>query len=429
MKSICPLDGRYQNSIKELSEIFSEDSVLKRRTLIEIKYFNFISNLLNLKENISEELTDKDILLIKQIEIKGYKDIPATNHDGKAIEYFLKIKYNLKNKEYIHIGLTTEDITNLALSSLLKEGVNILKVTLNDLISNLKVNDKNRILGRTHGQIANITTFGHQFLIFKKRIETELKILNHLEFNGKLNGSVGTYSALKFAFPEFNWINESEKFIKSLDLIPVKHTTQVLNGECYSRVFHSIIRINLILLDLSRDVWRYISDKWLIQKVKEGEVGSSVMPHKVNPIDFENAEGNLKIANSLLSCLANELPISRLQRDLSDSTLKRNIGMSLGYSLLSYKKLIKGLGKIEPNITLLKELIETHPEVLGEAYQTELRKHIDNPYELLKKASRGKEITISDLHKLVDELDIPNNIKEKLKKLKQKDYLGEINQL
>lgn len=430
MNPISPIDGRYYNNVKELSLFFSEKAIVENRFKVELEYLKYILKVLKINKKVPD--ISFSFESIKKIETQGIKNIPATNHDGKAIEYFIKLHLDESIKEFVHFGLTTEDVTNIAIGVLLKESLStIILPKLNQLLMKLKKFslDDTLILARTHGQIASITTFGHQFFIFYKRLEKEINILKKQKIYAKLNGSVGTFSALNFAYSNIDWIKFSQSFIKSLNLEAELYTTQILSGENYSRIFHNLLRINLILLDFCQDVWRYISEKWLIQKIKKGEIGSSVMPHKVNPIDFENAEGNLKTANMLLDGIARELPVSRLQRDLSDSTVKRNFGVPLAHSLLAYKKILQGLEKISVNKEFLSKLIEKHPEVLTEAYQTELRKHIKKPYELLKEISRGKEITLNDLHNFVASLNISQDIKEKLLKLKPKEYTGLINSL
>ncbi len=420
---ISPLDDRYEKEVGPLSEFFSESAFLKYQVEIEQRYLESLIHELRLPFKFSKlKITDNDIELIKQIETKGYKDIPATNHDLKAVEYFLKLKLPKGAKEWIHFGLTSEDVKNLAHGLQLKGALEKIIVSRADeltltLAKFAKNTEKIVMLARTHGQAASPTTFGREIMVFVKRLEGQLDLIKQLKIDGKLNGSVGTYFTLKFAYPKIDWPSFSQRFVESLGLTHVSITTQIVPPDSYLRIFQAIKLFNSILIDFCQDMWRYISDSWVKQKTVEGEVGSSVMPQKVNPIHFESAEGNLKIANGMFDVFIRELPISRLQRDLSDSTIKRNFGVALAHSLLAYNYCFKGLLRVEPNEKLMKDILEAHPEVLAEAYQTELRKYGLPGYELLKGLTRGKKVTLEDMHAFVDKLDLPETVKEKLKGL------------
>lgn len=450
LECISPIDGRYKRNTESLTEYFSEMALSKYRTIVEIEYFLFLSkqnlglrplNQEEIKELKSlEELSLQDAQIIKDIEVKGYKNYKATNHDVKAIEYYLKDKLQestlKKELEWVHFALTSEDINNIAyalMTSLATKNViipeleNILK-TLNDF-ANKHANTP--ILARTHGQPASPTTFGKEFKVFAHRLEKQFGQLKAHKLSIKLNSATGNYNAQISAYPNFDWLSFSQRFTehlnKEFDLLLETNliTTQIEPHDSLIELFDILKRINVIFIDFSQDIWRYISDDFIKQKPVEGEVGSSTMPHKVNPIDFENAEGNLGLANSLFAFFGNKLPISRLQRDLSDSTVLRNIGTSFAYSLIAYKSLQKGLTKIEVNETKVSEILEAHWEVISEGIQTILRReHIETPYELLKELTRGKKITQKDFEDFINKLDIKDNVKEELKKLSPNTYIG-----
>ncbi len=437
MKMLSPLDDRYHAKVGALADYFSDEAFLRNRIYIEQRYLETLLKRIGMKAELKQlfaPIKESDIEAIRQIETKGWQGIPATNHDGKAIEYFLKSRLSGQLKEFVHFGLTTEDVNNLAQGLMLKGALTALMIPklteLTEIISDMaKAYKDASMLGRTHGQFASPTTFGKELFVFAKRLEGELAILQKEKIPGKLSGAVGTYSALKFAYPEINWVAFATDFVNGLRLEPVSVTTQTVPAEGYLHVFNSLHIINSILLDFCQDMWRYISDGWVVQAPKAGEVGSSVMPHKVNPINFENAEGNLKLANALLECFCRELPVSRLQRDLSDSTIKRNFGVALGHSYLAYDSCMKGLERVEPDASLMLQVVKSHPEVLSEAYQTELRKHVPEPYEMLKEMTRGKDVTLEQLHAFIDKLKVPTTVKRKLKSLKPEEYLGEIDKL
>lgn len=459
--NISPVDGRYFNSTKELKEYFSEKALIKYRVFTEIHYLiHLAKNKIGLKPFSKKErdllisicnISDEDALLVKQIETKGYKDIPATNHDVKAIEYFIKEKLKtttLRNKlEMVHFALTSEDINNISYALIIKESFNnIIFKYLIEIYHNLydlalKYKDIS-MLARTHGQPASPTTFGKEVLVFVNRLKEEIRLLKEIKIMVKLNGATGNYNAHYVAFENIDWINFSLNFLRAIDgkreklnnpyvsSVPLSLscnlvTTQIEPHDSFVRLFDSIKRINNILLDFSMDIWRYISDNWLKQKVIKGEVGSSTMPHKVNPIDFENAEGNLGLANALFQFFSSKLPVSRLQRDLSDSTVLRNIGVAFAHSLIGYKSILKGLQKIEVNREKIKNDLESNPEVVAEAYQTILRvAGVEKPYEILKEITRGEKISLNDFHNLIKRLNLNEKIKQKLFAVTPHNYIG-----
>jgi len=450
LECISPIDGRYKRISDILGQYFSEMTLSKYRTIAEIKYFIFLSKqnlglraLTNdeLKElRALEELSLQDAQIIKDIEVKGYKNIKATNHDVKAVEYYLKDKLEnsslKKELEWIHFALTSEDINNIAYGLMVSLSVKKVIIpeieTIYNTLNGLAEKYANTaILARTHGQPASPTTFGKEFKVFAERIKRQLAQLKAYKLLIKLNGATGNYNANISAYPNFDWLSFSQKFTEhlnktfDLNLQTNLITTQIEPHDSLIELFDILRRINLILINFSQDIWRYISDDFIKQKPVEGEVGSSTMPHKVNPIDFENAEGNLGLANSLFSFFSNKLPISRLQRDLSDSTVLRNIGSSFAYCLIAYKSIQKGLTKIEINETKVSEILDSHWEIISEAIQTILkREHIETPYELLKELTRGKKINQNEFIEFIDKLDVTNEVKEELKKLSPNTYIG-----
>ncbi|MCL2132086.1 MAG: adenylosuccinate lyase, partial [Lentimicrobiaceae bacterium] len=406
LTAVSPLDGRYYGSVLELSDYFSEYAYIKARVLIEIEYFTALCELPlpQLKEvdascfsklrNIYTHFSEKDALRVKEIE-------KTTNHDVKAVEYFIKEKFEELNlseyKEFIHFGLTSQDINNTSLPYLMREFHDkVLKeklIAVLDLLLEQAKQWKNvPMLARTHGQAASPTILGKEWFVFCERLENQFNTLDNIPFCGKFGGATGNFNAHYVAYPEVDWVSFANNFLsKQLKLNRYQTTTQIEHYDTMAAYFDAIKRINTILLDLNRDVWTYISMDYFKQKVKAGEVGSSAMPHKVNPIDFENSEGNICIANALLEALSAKLPVSRLQRDLTDSTVTRNIGVALGHSILAYNSLLKGLQKLLLNETALNADLEKNWAVVAEAVQTVLRREkYPNPYEALKDLTRGK---------------------------------------
>lgn len=438
--SISPLDGRYSDSVADLRSITSEYGLIRYRVIVEIKWFIHLSKNPKIKElpslNIKDTLYLND--LIDNFSIKDAKKIKSiesrTNHDVKAVEYFLKEKFKLKKNlapytEFIHFACTSEDINNLAYALMIKDASMITKKSLKLITNRIKFLSKkysnNPMLSRTHGQSASPTTMGKEFANFFHRIEKLENEINRHVMSGKINGAVGNYNAHVVAYPKINWEAVAKSFVNNLKLDFNKHTTQVEPKDTIALLLGDYVKLNNILIDLCRDIWGYISLGYFSQQLKEGEVGSSTMPHKVNPIDFENAEGNLGIANAFLTHISNTVTISRWQRDLTDSTIMRNLGSSFGYINLALYSLLKGLNKLEINKIKLKQDLDDSWEVLTEAIQTIIRKNnIPNGYELMKKLSRGKKISREDLAKFIDAMDVPYTDKQILSKLTPSLYIG-----
>jgi len=443
--AISPLDGRYNHVNIELRHITSEYGLIKNRLYVEVEWFKHLSKTTQIKE--LPQLSIKNIAylddLVRNFSLNDAKRVKLiekrTNHDVKAIEYFLKekileIKPLNKYSEFIHFACTSEDINNLSYSLMIKDASNLVSLNIEDLLKNLKqkANKYSNVpmLSRTHGQAASPTTMGKEFANFVHRINSINKSLKNTKLNGKMNGAVGNFNAHTIAYPNANWELISRKFIKGLNLEMNTHTTQVEPKDSIAELFSHYVRLNNVLIDFCRDVWGYISLGYFKQQVKKGEVGSSTMPHKVNPIDFENAEGNLGLANSNFQHLLNTVVISRWQRDLTDSTVMRNIGLCYGHTNLAIFSLLKGLQKLEMNKNKIKLDLDDSWEVLTEAIQTIFRKYlIDDGYELMKDLSRGKKIKKEDLHLLIDKINIPTEEKEILKNLSPSSYIGIANTL
>jgi adenylosuccinate lyase len=443
--AINPLDGRYFEKTRELAQYFSEEALMKYRVMMEGEYLialsvlnktalrKFTPNEIKIIRNLYEKFDDVSYQEIKKVE-------GTTNHDVKAVEYFIKEKLSktsLKDcTEWIHFAITSEDTNNISYALILSDALdNIIEPTITEIKLEMDVLVKKYknlpMLARTHGQSASPTTFGKEMKVFSARLEKQLQNLKRIKIEAKLNGATGNYNAHLTAYPNANWPEFTKKFINSFNqtrtfkLEPNLITTQIECHDSYVMIFDALKHINTILLDFNQDMWRYISDNWVTQKPKAGEVGSSTMPHKINPIDFENSEGNLGLANALFEFFARKLPISRLQRDLSDSTVERNFGTAFGYSYLAYTSLIKGLSKISVNEVKIKEDLNAHPEVITEAIQTILRREGEKmPYEKLKELTRGKQVTLADIHKFIDALEVSEKIKKELKKITPENYTG-----
>ena len=440
LQTISPIDGRYIEKTKHLREYFSESALMRYRVLTEIKWLVFLSENDDLKQipKLSNELKKQLDDIIGNFSIDDAKSIKTiekeTNHDVKAVEYFLQEKLsNLSGGKdlipFIHFACTSEDINNISYAIMLKDAcdsqyreLNLLQDKLRDY-SHQWADDA--MISRTHGQAASPTTMGKEFANFASRLDQQIKTLEGLEFRAKMNGAVGNFNAHKVAYPDIDWIDLSSSFIKSLDLTNNLYTTQIEPHDWMAELFHALIRINNICLDLSKDIWTYISWGYFKQTIKSSEVGSSTMPHKVNPIDFENAEGNLGLANSILDHLASKLVISRLQRDLSDSTAQRNIGSAFAYMSIAYQSLIKGLDKIKIDKKVLDDDLDKNQEILAEAIQTILRREqIEDAYEHLKKLTRGKSLDKETLITFIDSLEVSASVKNELKELSPKNYIG-----
>ena len=438
--SISPLDGRYSNSVSPLRELTSEYGLIKYRVIVEIKWFIHLSNNKKIKELPKLNIKENSYLidLINNFNIQDAKRIKTienkTNHDVKAVEYFLKEKFKKIKKldkytEFIHFACTSEDINNLSYALMIRDASFVTQTSISMLEKKLKLLSKKyakkSMLSRTHGQNASPTTMGKELSNFYHRLnKISNEIKRHL-ISGKMNGAVGNYNAHHVAYPDIDWEKIAQDFVKSLKLEFNSHTTQVEPKDSIALILGDYVKFNNILIDLSRDIWGYISLGYFRQKLKEGEVGSSTMPHKVNPIDFENAEGNLGMANANLTHISNTVTISRWQRDLTDSTVMRNVGICFGYINVALSSLLKGLDKLELNESRLDEDLDSSWEVLTEAIQTVIRKNnIPNGYELMKELSRGKGIDKKDLLDFISNTNLPQEDKIRLLKLTPSSYVG-----
>ena len=435
--SISPIDGRYANATKELSGYFSEYALMKYRLKVEVEYFNFLSEKkffkLDSKQKeklklIADEFSEADAQWIKDTE-------KVTNHDVKAVEYFLKSKLEelkLEHlKEWIHFGLTSQDINNTAIPMSWKDAIELeyLPAVLNlqqHLYKLAKEWANVPMLARTHGQAASPTRLGKEIMVFVERIESQIQLFSYIPFTGKFGGATGNFNAHHVAYPKYNWLKFADELLEDkLGLQRQQYTTQIEHYDTLAAHFDAIKRINTILIDLSRDIWSYVSVDYFKQKTKKGEVGSSAMPHKVNPIDFENAEGNLGIANANLEHLSAKLPISRLQRDLTDSTVLRNIGVPMAHTVIAIKSIEKGLGKLILNESKLKADLEANWAVVAEAIQTVLRReNYPAPYEALKELTRGAVIDKKAIQQFISKLKVSKVIKDELKKITPHNYTG-----
>lgn len=442
LTAVTPLDGRYAEVARRLRETTSEYGLMKFRLIVEVKWLIHLSEIKQLPEvpELSQQSIDFLNSLIENFDISAAERIKAieceTNHDVKSLEYYLKERLDeveeLKAvKEFVHFGCTSEDINNLAYGLMIKSTLNYcilpeLDKILTGFTARAHMHAINAMLSHTHGQPASPTTVGKEFANFSYRLDRQIKRLLEVKFLGKLNGAVGNYNALVVSYPEINWPKECEAFVtQKLELSWNPYTTQIEPHDYIAEICSTLHLCNCLLIDFSKDMWSYISRGIFILKRKESEVGSSTMPHKVNPIDFENAEGNLGLANSLLGFFSTKLPISRMQRDLSDSTVMRNIGLAFGYCLIAYRSIDRGLQKLEVDHTFMEALLNRHWEVLAEALQMIMRRHnIEKPYEKLKALTRGKTVTQEDLHQFVDALELPDEVKETMKALSPTDYIG-----
>ena len=443
LNAVSPIDGRYRSKCEPLAKYFSEGALIKYRVRVEVEYFIALAERLNAQRpalasvaskaealrDIYRQFTDADAQAIKDIE-------KVTNHDVKAVEYFLKGKFDemglAELKEFIHFGLTSQDINNTSVPLSMKECHDEVLLPAYRRIQALLDERANEwkdipMLAHTHGQPASPTTLGKEWGVFAYRLERQLEELKRLPFTAKFGGATGNFNAHRVAFPDIDWRGFGNDFVANhLGLERQQLTTQIENYDMMAAWFDACKRINVILIDLCRDVWTYVSMEYFKQRIKAGEVGSSAMPHKVNPIDFENAEGNLGLANAIFEHLSHKLPISRLQRDLTDSTVSRNIGVPIAHTLISLASLEKGLGKLLLNEQALYRDLENNWAVVAEAIQTILRSvGYPNPYEALKQLTRTNEkVTAQTISDFVDTLEVAPDIKERLKKITPHNYIG-----
>ena len=440
LKAISPIDGRYHSKTVELNDFFSEFALIRYRVMVEVEYFialceiplpqleDFEGDYEDLRA-IYEEFQTEDAEEIKEIE-------KTTNHDVKAVEYFLKRQFDEMGleqwKEFLHFGLTSQDINNTAVPlSMMEAHKLVVKPAIEEVIDKLKGMAKEwrdiPMLARTHGQPASPTHLGKEIYVFVERLDDQLKMLNSVPFTAKFGGATGNMNAHKVAYPDIDWPAFAKSFVeKSLKLKRQKTTTQIEHYDYMAAYFDALRRINTILIDLSRDIWMYVSMEYFKQKIKAGEVGSSAMPHKVNPIDFENAEGNLGMANAILTFLSTKLPISRLQRDLTDSTVTRNIGVPIAHTLIALKSLMKGLDKLLLNEDKIRQDLQQNYAVVAEAIQTILRREeIEGAYELLKGLTRtNKHIDKEAIDAFIKDLPVSNEIKMELMAITPENYTG-----
>lgn len=441
LTAISPVDGRYGSKTAAFRDLFSEYGLIKHRVLVEVRWFQALAAHDEIPEvpvldadantvlnSIVDDFSLKDAARIKTIE-------RTTNHDVKAVEYFLKekIQGNAQleaSTEFLHFACTSEDINNLSHGLMLKAGRDdVLLPAMDEIIARLTQQAQEfaeqPMLSRTHGQTASPTTVGKELANVVYRLRKQREQVANTEIVGKANGAVGNYNAHLSAYPEIDWPAFSQQFIESIGLKINPFTIQIEPHDYMAEMFDAISRFNTILIDLSRDIWAYISNAYFKQKTVAGEIGSSTMPHKVNPIDFENAEGNLGIANALLGHLSQKLPISRWQRDLTDSTVLRNLGVGFAHSLIAYQSLLKGLNKLEINAAVINADLDASWEVLAEPIQTVMRRYgIENPYEKLKELTRGKAITQQAFQEFISTLEIPDDARENLLKLTPMNYIG-----
>ena len=438
LTAISPIDGRYRKQVQHLDEYFSEYALIKYRVQVEVEYFLFLGEKKFFKVNAQTKKHLLDVVANFSVEdaqqIKDTEKI--TNHDVKAVEYFLKAQLDKCGasvlKEWVHFGLTSQDINNTAIPLLWKNSIELeylpAVINLQSALYKLAVSFKNvSLLARTHGQPASPTILGKELMVFVERLENQIQLFSYIPFTAKFGGATGNFNAHHIAYPKYNWVKFANEFVESkLGLQRQQYTTQIEHYDVLAAHFDAVKRINTIFIDLCRDIWTYISMDYFKQKTVKGEIGSSAMPHKVNPIDFENAEGNLGIANALLEHLSAKLPISRLQRDLTDSTVLRNIGVPVAHTILSIKSIEKGLGKLVLHEVKIKADLDNNWAVVAEAIQTVLRReNYPQPYEALKELTRGKHaIDKKAIHQFITGLKVSAAIKKELKAITPHNYTG-----
>jgi adenylosuccinate lyase len=445
LSAVSPIDGRYGSKTASLRKIFSEYGLIKARVEVEIQWLlslaknpeitevgPFSQNSITHLTSISDNFNEKDALRIKEIEA-------TTNHDVKAVEYFIKEQFSDNEElqsinEFVHFACTSEDINNLSHALMLRQGrENVLLPAAKRLVAKLRQQAHDfanqPMLSRTHGQTASPTTLGKEFANVVHRLERQLDQIASVPLMGKINGAVGNYNAHLSAYPNIDWQANAEEFVTGLGLFWNPYTTQIEPHDYIAELFDAIARFNTILIDLDRDIWGYISLGYFKQSLVAGEIGSSTMPHKVNPIDFENSEGNLGIANAIMSHLAAKLPVSRWQRDLTDSTVLRNMGVGFAYSLIAYEATLKGLGKLELRCDRLDEDLNNAWEVMAEPIQTIMRRYnVANPYEKLKALTRGQKVTAEVMSDFIAALDVPEEAKQLMRGLTPSNYIGNAEQ-
>ena len=442
LSAVSPVDGRYARKSEALRVIFSEYGLIRRRLAVEVNWLQHLASHPGIPEvpSLSDDANALLDAIISDFDIDQAKHIKSiekvTNHDVKAVEYFIKERIACHPElaaisEFVHFACTSEDINNLSHALMLRDGMHsvvfpALQAIRSSLRSLVTAFAAQPMLSRTHGQTASPTTVGKEFANVVARLDRQLASLEQQRYLAKINGAVGNYNAHLSAYPDVDWAATARDFVESLGLDFNPWTTQIEPHDYMAELFHGMSRLNTILLDLNRDIWGYISLGYFKQKTVEGEIGSSTMPHKVNPIDFENAEGNLGLANAIFGHLADKLPISRWQRDLTDSTVLRNMGVGFGYSLIAYASLQKGLGKLEINAARLSDDLDDSWEVLAEAVQTVMRRHgIEKPYEKLKALTRGQAINRDSLHAFIDGLEgLPGSARAELLELTPATYTG-----
>ncbi len=441
LTAISPIDGRYHSKTKAIQPYYSEYGLIRYRVLVEVEYFialtsiplpslaDFPSNRVEPLRDLYKNFSEEDALWIKETE-------KTTNHDVKAVEYFLKEKMTQmgleRYLEFIHFGLTSQDINNTAIPLSLKDGIEqVYTPMLDELMGKIKELENKwkdiPMLARTHGQAASPTRLGKELKVFRERLEIQKNTLINIPFSAKFGGATGNFNAHHVAYPEIDWVSFSNQFVnETLGLHRSQTTTQIEHYDHTAGLFDALKRINTILLDLDRDIWTYVSMDYFKQKLKEGEIGSSAMPHKVNPIDFENSEGNLGIANAIFEHLASKLPLSRLQRDLTDSTVLRTIGVPLAHTLIAFQSTLKGLDKLVLNEAAISQDLESNWAVVAEAIQTVLRREgFEKPYEALKGLTRTHDkVTQASVHEFIESLTISKDLKEELKNINPSNYLG-----
>lgn len=443
LTAISPIDGRYRDKVEGLANYFSESALIRYRVMVEVEYFIALCELpLPQLKGFDHSLFDslKDIYLDFTVEdAQKVKDIEkVTNHDVKAVEYFIKEKFDQLNlhdyKEFIHFGLTSQDINNTSVPCSFRDAIHdVYYPLIDELIAKLEELAEEwkdvPMLAKTHGQPASPTRLGKEIHVFVYRLSKQLELLKKVACSGKFGGATGNFNAHNVAYPEIDWTKFANDFLtQKLKIEREQYTTQISNYDNFAAVFDNLRRINTIVIDLDRDFWTYISMAYFKQKIKAGEVGSSAMPHKVNPIDFENSEGNLGMANAILDHLSNKLPISRLQRDLTDSTVLRNIGVPLAHTVIAFKSTLKGLNKLIINKTAIEADLEENWAVVAEAIQTILRREAyPNPYEALKALTRtNSKVTQQSIAEFIDILDVSAELKAQLKQITPSNYTGKL---